>query len=359
MDNAAKEDLQRAITIITTRAKFRLWASPRAIVVEPWSHAFILGIYETFRNQQCDDDRDRVFGFLALHGPEHILDFVPDYRWTIQQTYKRFALSLLRAEHGCRHLLGHAGLWHREGDQTTEHDISSPNYLPSWVIDFRPIRTTSRLPVTLRSRSFHTASNFNGMTNSIQINRNILSFRGKIFDDLLVLAECGPNFVATGTLTTQLLGHYASLELEGYPTGENAINAFLRTMVMGDDTIAMEYLRDLWEGFRKVIFGGDSIKEHDETTLRSFTQLHNGIVAHVEDDSCVVTERGFFGLVPFATRLSDRIAIIAGLDTPIVVRWAEELGAYLLVGSCYIHGLMEWDYDNPAGEYVYDWISLA
>ncbi len=52
------------------------------------------------------------------------------------------------------------------------------------------------------------------------------------------------------------------------------------------------------------------------------------------------TKEGRMGLVPGAALKGDLIAIILGADVPFVLR-TTSMGRYVLIGECYIHGIMK------------------
>lgn len=54
----------------------------------------------------------------------------------------------------------------------------------------------------------------------------------------------------------------------------------------------------------------------------------------------VVTAQGRMGLVAEAAREGDEIALMMGGDVPFVVR-VKEQGKWVLVGHCYVHGIMK------------------
>ncbi|KAK5047227.1 hypothetical protein LTR84_006749 [Exophiala bonariae] len=51
------------------------------------------------------------------------------------------------------------------------------------------------------------------------------------------------------------------------------------------------------------------------------------------------TKTGRMGLAPAGARLGDSIAILVGCDMPLVLR-RQELGGWIVVGACYVHGVM-------------------
>ena len=60
-----------------------------------------------------------------------------------------------------------------------------------------------------------------------------------------------------------------------------------------------------------------------------------------------ITAEGHPGLFPSGTEIGDEIGIILGLDIPVVIRECAKANRrraqqkYLLVGECYVHGLMD------------------
>jgi len=54
----------------------------------------------------------------------------------------------------------------------------------------------------------------------------------------------------------------------------------------------------------------------------------------------MITVGGKFGLVPAETQLHDSLCLIYGCSVPVVMRRTEKGDRWLLVGECYIHGIM-------------------
>ena len=70
--------------------------------------------------------------------------------------------------------------------------------------------------------------------------------------------------------------------------------------------------------------------------------------------SFIVTEDGLMGLAPGTTRVGDVVVIIAGADTPFVLRSrageGEGAGRFALVGETYVHGVMGGEAVGSDGE---------
>ena len=57
----------------------------------------------------------------------------------------------------------------------------------------------------------------------------------------------------------------------------------------------------------------------------------------------LVTEDRYMGLAPSEAREGDRVAVVYGCSTPVLLRGIgdDPVANWLLVGECYVHGLMD------------------
>ncbi len=53
------------------------------------------------------------------------------------------------------------------------------------------------------------------------------------------------------------------------------------------------------------------------------------------------TKNGFFGLGPGNLHEGDRVWVVRGAHTPLVLRQVAEEETFRFVGDCYLHGCME------------------
>ena len=53
----------------------------------------------------------------------------------------------------------------------------------------------------------------------------------------------------------------------------------------------------------------------------------------------MISEKGYIGLVPIDCRSGDRICVLSGCSIPVILR---QKGDYhILIGECYVHGIMD------------------
>jgi hypothetical protein len=55
----------------------------------------------------------------------------------------------------------------------------------------------------------------------------------------------------------------------------------------------------------------------------------------------MITSEGYFGVAPCAAQQNDILFLFAGCSTPMIVRPVEVEKCFLLVGECYVEGMMD------------------
>ena len=80
------------------------------------------------------------------------------------------------------------------------------------------------------------------------------------------------------------------------------------------------------EELRKIDFQTFIWEVHDRWQGRSFA----------------VTENGFVGMIPTFARVGDQLCYLYGSEIPFIIRPTGSQDWYTLVGSCYLHGLMDY-----------------
>lgn len=97
-------NIDRVWILLGHRLQFRVLNSGTLRFAEPKQY-FEQALVD-FRYQDCGDDRDRVFGFLALN--TNVLNIEPNYGKTTAEVYTDFAIKSLNYS-----TLFHAGLRRR------------------------------------------------------------------------------------------------------------------------------------------------------------------------------------------------------------------------------------------------------
>jgi len=81
---------------------------------------------------------------------------------------------------------------------------------------------------------------------------------------------------------------------------------------------------------------------HEPMAGANAHEYRQSIGMTVTNRSFIVTEEGAVGLAPGMTRVGDVVMVIAGANTPFVLRpLPEEMQRFALVGEAYVHGVMD------------------
>jgi hypothetical protein len=87
-------------------------------------------------------------------------------------------------------------------------------------------------------------------------------------------------------------------------------------------------------------------EEESETDL-----FHYRLASHWKSRRFITSMKGYAGLGPMSCRPGDKICVILGCCTPIILRKFED--HFEVVGECYLHGIMHGEamVDLDAGKY--------
>ncbi|KAL9638101.1 MAG: hypothetical protein Q9204_001616 [Flavoplaca sp. TL-2023a] len=357
-----------------------------------------IGYYmHQFRNRRCKDDRDRVFALRGLLPDNAALDITPDYTKPVTQVYSDFVKAQLKL--GSIGILYEAGLWKRKHlSQPTLRDQpdhpSLSDYLPTWAPDYRHDKTFTELTEvrfgTYFGKDPKVPSNIDFSKGPYR-----LSVRATLIDiitivqpaifvhdeahrtnDILMFLSCRRYCM---NLKERLDSHFENRQ---YPTQEDPTTAFAYSLVGGgtdrayNDAFISKPNKEsldplsLWKIYEKLC-----ISENGEIYAVIQRELHRpperqkikGIgVDFYRSGSAeasmawnyqyhlinifrrhwfFISDDGYTGLAPlnFMT-VTDVLAFIDGANVPFVLRdSSDETSDFLLVGPCYIHGLMDWE----------------
>lgn len=369
----SRDAFLRAASVVEARAIFHLQHT------SSYSHRF-MDILETLRTQDCTVDHDRVYALLNLQSPDIRFAIEPNYSGSMTHVYIDCALRAL--EQGNADLLNSAGLWTSEEKQPPVLMISATQYLPTWVPDFRRpshrrqlpwLRRASRFQKSLNGsltvkREVHKGRSFSIGLQGLLIDR-VASVRGAslpmqtafkygeptVFDRTADLVkECQKicryereeDYPAGGDLTTafwrtlMLNGHCAKFGNNTIsPKGVDVlVNAYEKHCLDKDGEIARQPLPDLWlrdsEEFPSPLKDMSMEVQYGGFMYDCIRETMDGVVF-------IMTDTGYVGLGPPGIDTGDLIAVISGTPYPFALRPVNGTEIFLLVGPCYIHGLMD------------------
>ena len=387
--NLTFTDIRSAWDLVSTRHAYQnkllqdTHADPEPLFADDklwwptWQSIRILDYLESMR-RECSDPRDKVYALLSLRDGSDV-QISPDYAKSTGEVYIQFAKAYLAL--GEIRILPYAGSQRNLGEVETGHDHtgrSKQDKMPSWGPDWQCGRSSLGLGGSSR-RPFSTAIKLSSNTKT-DVQSNEISVAGYIMDTIkhrqgtLSLGQHGsePARYATHERARESIAELHSFFEKHHPnakyiTGENAGVTFARTILLDGSNPQFEtmfphwkdptWLLTLWTFFRVV-----KINPDDTINIPSNLRLPNpqtGIwindQAHIVRTAwlimtfmfAVVNNRCFFvtgsqyiGMAPAMAEEGDVVAVLAGAQTPFVLRPGIG-GRYSLVGECYMHGVME------------------
>lgn len=149
-------------------------------------------------------------------------------------------------------------------------------------------------------------------------------------------------------------------DLKAYPTGEDCIDAFIKTLVAGDRSLvdlSKEMRSAFYTAWRKY-FSVLSMGKHlsvsgmeDPSALDGFddrnppedlalaSQFLQAQLKAAYGRRFFTTSKGFLGLAQSGVRLGNTVVVLYGGKTPYLLQKVRSKG-FRFVGECYVHGLM-------------------
>ncbi|TDZ30880.1 Heterokaryon incompatibility protein 6, OR allele [Colletotrichum spinosum] len=345
---------------------------------DPKRSTDLLNLLLSFRDVQATDPRDYYYALLGLAADGDKEEFRPDYNETFEETSIRFGRALL-IQPFSEELLDHAGIApHLNGSETS---------FPSWLPDLRrPWKQMTVADAAESAASGETDFDFGLLPDDKD---DVLLLKAIKVDTVAQLSGVPraahlhadrPSMWVKQDLATlsALLATLPGFDKTKYPTGETGLEAVLRTLtffrdesedeegipmstlklayrfctaVEGDDLDPERAERDVLR--KEIQMSGVSADEANEALVAAAQILINRIFT-TRSTLDLVLARGekYVGMVPDGSEVGDEVWIVKGCSAPFVLRKsAEREGMMRIVGTAYVHGVMEGEVAGEDTEY--------
>ncbi|KAL8783872.1 MAG: hypothetical protein Q9195_009249 [Heterodermia aff. obscurata] len=339
------------------------------------------------RRRGCKDDRDRVFALQGLL-PVRAQNLIePDYEKSVACVYTELARSQLKL--GNIGLLYDAGLWKRKafqlpdlgGDSSSEASLL--DYLPTWVPDHRNEITFQEL-AEMKFGGYFGADPRVPPQLDMSKEPYRLATQATLID---IVTYIQPAFfmhdptIRTSDIVMFFICRQLCKDLKRtfdtrfdgrrYPANEDPIVAFANALIGGATLRDFEENRDplaLWEIYEKASLNEDGevyramqkeakmpedrknvkgvgIEFHSELSKDGSIawNYHRHLLTILRRHWFFISDDGYAGLAPLGSQPdTDLLAFIDGANVPFVLRdLRQDATSLVLVGPCYIYGLME------------------
>jgi hypothetical protein len=295
-----------------------------------WSPTSLLEYLDYGRILGLTDARDRIYAFLGLAAGSDPVTITPDYSIAPPEAYWGFASQYIKSTNDPDLL---AFVIHDE--QSLFSDI--PSWVPRWDVNSAELFTDPwRSRKTSRTRQASSAR---------LINPDTLEVKGICFDRIAV---------ASGILRSHTTTHSILVDIWHSSTPKRAslvykhdeqVDAFMRTLTSGSSAGNANTWNEQKEGYMKIFSSEVEIGTEDGRPLEGIDFMEimeknffHELKLNTHGHRFIVTQRGYFGLVPAVAAVGDTCAIIFGSRSTCVLRGTDQASHYTYLGSSYILG---------------------
>ena len=285
---------------------------------------------------------DKVYGLLGLTAEIETPELAPNYRLSVQSVYVQLAKTLLQrpnADLGPLAVLYLAGL---KQEQKWG--------LPTWVPQLQPL-----LHIPFRFGMRYNASGEKEPRFRFKSDADKLFISGQVIDSISTQAsvisalDFRDSTAAMEEVKSWLADCGAVAKLcDPYPGEISWQNAYWQTLSanksqaverpqpeLGD---CFQYLQDFldWaEDADQEMKEWKSNEENLEKGRKFWVSMQYGALGR----HFFASKKGYMGVAPLMAEVGDMICILYGAQVPFLLRPRDD--HYLLVGDCYVHGIME------------------
>ncbi|TGO44710.1 hypothetical protein BCON_0472g00060 [Botryotinia convoluta] len=269
------------------------------------------------KHRNCSDPRDKIYGVLGLVSPSIANGITCNYSIPVAEVYKSAVLSHVTVMKRL-HLLQHSQLIQRFED--------GPSWVPNWSFEDKSIM----IGICLGGYAA-------GSSSAVTEYQAPTTFE--------VTGVCCTRVTSVKTKCSgnarEIFQAIREWEPEGlgsrdYIAGGSLIDAFLETIYQGRTKERYPGLRipPSWELRGSYLKAVDKDNKNQNAILSYVYGLSFGPTAFI------TTEEGYMGIGPLGVEEGDYVCVLLGTELPMVLRPTPS-GDFLVVGSYFIHGLMD------------------
>jgi Heterokaryon incompatibility protein (HET) len=334
----------------------------------------LLSVLDSTRRALASDDRDKIYGILSFVKDATVLVPQPDYTCATQQVYKSLVLKYID-HYKNLDILG----------QASAHKKLAG--LPSWTPDWSEEKRISRLNRRHSHTGFFHAAGDTSASIIPSHDDGILICEGICIDTLDGLGHClleksksaqqshpenaasiyGDGDATFSAIWRSLISdvrYFANSSFERAP--EVMGHLFIKKCRKWENVFlnkdSLEYqpekvihpdisIFEVWYHHnRNLTIAGRSIREWaferldaaqaDDKDIILNASFERTMKKKIYGRRLITTEMGYIGLAPIASRRGDKVCVLFGCSTPVILRPLVD-GEYKFVGECYVHGIME------------------
>ncbi|KUI68296.1 Heterokaryon incompatibility protein 6, OR allele [Cytospora mali] len=303
-----------------------------------------LDTLDVARSLELGDLRDHIYAFLSLPQASHLLrDLDISYKKPALDVYRDIAIWYMKKSHDLvfLHYVDH-------NEETLGSDF--PTWIPQW--HFHRYRST----LMWRNDPCITSPTNQEELTAVVIKNSILQTRGFIFDKIEFVSRIFSYDSSLEELSSVWTSFSQYRHRWAYRTFSPML-AFYGTITNAATLCDMELgstgMRAIDGTYMLRLLGGTALP--DEPGLDMFPtdaqdcnidEMHEHVLKYVKNRRVVLTERGYFALVPGYVEKGDLCGVIFGTKTPFILRGTARTGHYKLIGDAFMTSARSLDDDH-------------
>jgi hypothetical protein len=296
------------------------------------------------------DSRDHIYAFLGLVSDSSISELLPNYHLEPREAFIRCCTYLFN-EAKSLSFLYEAGAYQKT--------LNLPSWVPDWMV-FRETLSLGRhdrSPYSQQKPIFHAAQGMAAVRH-INTDQNVLVVRGSRIDSLDKLGNILPPAPEDSQQERAAAIELWLRESDGFAsaTTENRDEALMWTLLTDNTHVPERYKQlavDDYRAFKQVAHlrgrGNSRLPEAWAEVVTRSNRFEDCALNRSRNRRLCLTEGKGIGQVPKYAQSGDEVWIFLGAKVPFVLR---RVGPrYILVGECYIHGIM---YGEAVGSTIWN-----
>ena len=281
------------------------------------SHKFVREILEDTNECTYSDPRDRIYAILNLVHPDEICGFEPDYSKSTEEVFRTFVMNCISTSGRLDCLTA------------CEMRELKAVKIPSWVPDWTIPKECSPLKNSRACWGSQEEANFDDM--------GILRVTACCVGTVDSVHDIMDQEISS---TARRLWRALEQKLDIDVADDSKIRALCRTLccnIFSESFLPplqrcprLQESQVLMFNFLKYVTG----------PRYSYQNYTKSVKFMTKGRAFFTTKEGKIGLAPRRTEIGDRLCIVLGCQSPLVLR-AKEFGIYTMVGECYLDGVMD------------------
>jgi len=301
--------------------------------------AFDLKVLIDSRDKNATNLRDKVYALRGLLSSTIAKGIIVDYNNSVERVYTGIAKHLLTAQPGLR-VLSAVVLQHRK---------SSALNLPSWTPDWSQRQwgggILQKYYRFAPSKIFKAGGTGKCCRVTELEDSETICLEGHRLDTVKIVVSVKEQHNITESRVREMAKE-TTLQ-ETYPfTGESLWKVFFHTLAADrsalSSRVSEDYQSKYFSAFQNWNPNLPPNERLENLPTAAWAEISRTLGAIIEDKAMVVTERGYLGLGQEGSQAGDVICILAGGETPFVLRQSPaHEGRFQFLAECYVHGVMD------------------